>query len=175
MADAEKEEFEKQFEEQLKSLRIEDVLVQSLVTVSAIGFRRLGLTDDSREERDLTQSQLAIEAMEALAPVLEGFLPSQLSSDFKGSVSHLKIAYGRAAAEHGSSGDASGEAAAPSTESDESTDSAETAKPTDSAEAAEPTESAEAAGSSDGGKVGEPTDGADAAESDDAAEDSSSA
>ncbi len=166
MADAEKEEFEKQFEEQLKSLRIEDVLVQSLVTVSAIGFRRLGLTDDSREERDLTQSQLAIEAMEALAPVLEGFLPSQLSSDFKGSVSHLKIAYGRAVAEHGSSGDASGEAAAPSTESDESTDSAETAKPT---------ESAEAAGPSDGGKVGEPTDGADAAESDAAAEDSSSA
>lgn len=166
MADAEKEEFEKQFEEQLKSLRIEDVLVQSLVTVSAIGFRRLGLTDDSREERDLTQSQLAIEAMEALAPVLEGFLPPQLSSDFKGSVSHLKIAYGRAVAERGSSGDASGEAPAPSTESDESTESAEAAKPTESAEAAE---------SSDGGKAEEPIDSADGAESDDAAEDSSSA
>jgi hypothetical protein len=166
MADAEKEEFEKQFEEQLKSLRIQDVLVQSLVTVSAIGFRRLGLTDDSREERDLAQSQLAIEAMEALAPVLEGFLPSQLSSDFKGSVSHLKIAYGRAVAERGSTGDASGETPAPSTESaestqsDESTEGVQTDEPTDSEKPEEPRESADSNG---------------AAESDDAAEDASSA
>ena len=141
------------------------------VTVSAIGFRRLGLTDDSREERDLAQSQLAIETMEALAPVLEGFLPPQLSSDFKGSVSHLKIAYGRAVAEGGSSGDASGEAAAPSTESGESTQSDEAtdgAEPADSVEAAEPIHSE---------KPEVPTGGADrdGAESDDAAEDSSSA
>jgi hypothetical protein len=169
MADTDTEEFEKQFEEQLKSLRIQDVLVQSLVTVSAIGFRRLGLTDDSREERDLAQSQLAIEAMEALAPVLEGFLPSQLSSDFKGSVSQLKIAYGRAVADRGSSGDATGQTPAPPTESAES------------AQADEPTEGADADESTDSEKPEEPkesADGADsdgAAESDDAAEDSSSA
>jgi hypothetical protein len=161
MADADKEEFEKQFEEQLKSLRIEDVLVQSLVTVSAIGFRRLGLTDDSREERDLAQSQLAIEAMEALAPVLEGFLPSQLSSDFKESVSHLKIAYGRAVAESGSSSEASDKTAAPSTESTESTEPTQSDEPTDSEEADASAASDETIG--------------DGADSDDAVEDAASA
>jgi len=158
MADADKEEFERQFEEQLKSLRIEDVLVQSLVTVSAIGFRRLGLTDDSREERDLKQSQLAIESMQALAPVLQGFLPPQLSSDFKESVSHLKIAYGRAVAESGSSGEASDKNAAPSTESAKGTQFDE---PTDGEEADASAASDESIG--------------DAADSDEAAEDSSSA
>lgn len=101
MSEHDQEQLARELEEQLKALRIEDVLVQTLVTISSIGFRRVGLSQDTREDRDLQQTQIAIEAMEALAPVLERFLPAQLASDFKGSTSQLKLAYARAAGESG--------------------------------------------------------------------------
>ena len=49
--------------------------MNTLVHVSSIGYRRLGLTEESRDERDLAQSALAIETMTALVHVFEGFLP----------------------------------------------------------------------------------------------------
>ncbi len=95
----EQEKFARELEEQLKALRVEDVLMQSLVTVSSIGFRRLGLSADTLEDRDLPQSQLAIETLDALVPVLERFLPEQLAGDFKQSAAQLKLAYVRAVGE----------------------------------------------------------------------------
>ena len=99
MSEPDQEQLARELEEQLKALRVEEVLVQSLVTVSSIGFRRLGLSADTKEDRDLPQSQLAIETMEALVPVLEKFLPEQLATDFKGSAAQLKLAYARAVGE----------------------------------------------------------------------------
>jgi len=99
MSEPDQEQLARELEEQLKALRVEDVLVQSLVTVSSIGFRRLGLSTDTKDDRDLEQSQLAIETMEALTPVLERFLPEQLAADFKGSAAQLKLAYVRAVGE----------------------------------------------------------------------------
>lgn len=113
MAEPDQEQLARELEAQLLSLRVEDVLVQSLVTVSSIGFRRLGLTEDSRDDRDLPQSQLAIAVIEALTPVLESFLPAQLASDFKGSGSQLKLAYARAVGEERAPSAAPDESAAP--------------------------------------------------------------
>ena len=102
MSEPDPEQLARELEEQLKALRVEEVLVQSLVTVSSIGFRRVGLSADTREDRDLPQAQMAIDAMEALTPVLEKFLPEQLATDFKGSTSQLKLAFARAVGEDGS-------------------------------------------------------------------------
>ena len=57
------------FEEQLKRLRVEDVLVQTLVTLVNLGARRLGLTGEP-EARDLDQARLAIEGARALMPLV---------------------------------------------------------------------------------------------------------
>src|SRR3954462_11859321 len=57
------------FEEQLKRLRVEDVLVQTLVTFVNLGARRLGLTGEP-ESRDLDQAKLAIEGAPALMPLV---------------------------------------------------------------------------------------------------------
>ncbi len=92
--------------EELRRLKVEDVLIQTLVTVSSIGYRRLGLTEDSREDRDLEQARLAIETMRAVTPVLEDFIPAELIRDFNQSVANLQLAYAQATRE----------AAAPSTE-----------------------------------------------------------
>ncbi len=82
--------------EELRKLRVEDVLVNTLVHVSSIGYRRLGLTEDSADERDLPQTALAIETMQALVPVLEDFLPRELVASFEEQIANLQLAYAKA-------------------------------------------------------------------------------
>ena len=70
--------------------------MNTLVHVSSIGYRRLGLTEDSAGERDLPQTALAIETMRALVPVLEGFLPQELVAGFEEQIANLQLAYAKA-------------------------------------------------------------------------------
>jgi len=95
----EQEQLARELAEELRKLRVEDVLVNTLVHVSTIGYRRLGLTEDSVDERDLDQSRLAIQTMQALVPVLEGFLPEDVVSGFQEQVANLQLAYVKAAKE----------------------------------------------------------------------------
>ena len=103
-AELEQEALARELAEELRKLRVEDVLVNTLVHVSSIGYRRLGLTDDSREERDLPQTALAIETMQALVPVLKDFLPAELVASFEEQVANLQLAYAKAAREIGNDG-----------------------------------------------------------------------
>ncbi|MCY4088206.1 MAG: hypothetical protein OXG37_15305 [Actinomycetia bacterium] len=93
MAELDDEQLARELAEEMRKLRVEDVLVQSLLTISQVGYRRLGMTPETTEDRDLDQVRLAIESMDALTPVLERFVPDQLVSDFRASVSSLKLAY----------------------------------------------------------------------------------
>jgi hypothetical protein len=77
-----------QLEEELKRLKVSDVLVQTLYTVSSLGYRRL-----SAEDRDLEQARLAVEALRALLPVLEGVVGEELVRDFKQVTANLQLAY----------------------------------------------------------------------------------
>jgi hypothetical protein len=100
-AEFEQEAVARELAEELRKLRVEDVLVNTLVHVSSIGYRRLGLTEDSREERDLPQTALAIETMQALVPVLEDFLPNELVTSFEEQIANLQLAYAKAAKDGG--------------------------------------------------------------------------
>ena len=93
------EELARELAEELRRLRIEDVLIQTLVTISSIGYRRLGLTEDTKDDRDLQQAKLAIDTMTALTPVLETVVPEELIRDFNQSVAGLQLAYANAAGE----------------------------------------------------------------------------
>lgn len=95
----EQDELARELAEELRKLRVEDVLVNTLVHVSTIGYRRLGLTEDALDERDLDQTSLAIETMRALLPVLEGFLPEDIVSGFEEQIANLQLAYAKAAKE----------------------------------------------------------------------------
>jgi hypothetical protein len=86
------EELVRQLEEELKRLKVDDLLVQTLYTVSSLGYRKL-----SEDERDLDQARLAIEALRALVPVLEGSVDEGLVRDFKQVTSNLQLAYADAA------------------------------------------------------------------------------
>ncbi len=92
MADEPEEVSEEALLEALQQLRVSDLLVQTLSTVSSLAFHRL-----SEEHRDLEQVRLAIEALRALVPVLAGSVPPELSRDFEQVTSNLQLAYAAAA------------------------------------------------------------------------------
>ncbi len=73
------DELLQQLEQELQTLKVSDVLVQTLYTVSSLGYRRL--------------SGLAIEALRALLPVLEGPAGEELVRDFKQVTANLQLAY----------------------------------------------------------------------------------
>jgi hypothetical protein len=88
------EELIQRLEEELKKLKVSDLLVQTLYTLSSLGYRKLG--DD---DRDLDQARLAIEALRALLPVLEQAVGEDVVRDFKQVTANLQLAYADAAAQ----------------------------------------------------------------------------
>jgi hypothetical protein len=83
-----------QLEEELKKVKVSDLLVQTLYTVSSLGYSRLGA-----ENRDLDQAKLAIEAMRALLPVLGGAVPEDVVRDFNQVTANMQLAYAKAVSE----------------------------------------------------------------------------
>ena len=82
------EELLRQVEDELKKLKVADLLVQMLYTVSSLGYRKL-----SAEDRDLEQARLAIETLRALLPVLEGTVGEDVLRDFRQVTANLQLAY----------------------------------------------------------------------------------
>jgi hypothetical protein len=79
---------------ELAKLTVSDLLLQTLYSVSSLGYHRLGT-----ETRDLAQARLAIEALRAIVPVLEGSVPEEALRDFNQVLANLQLAYASAAAE----------------------------------------------------------------------------
>jgi hypothetical protein len=86
------EELLAQLEEEFAKLKVGDVLVQTVFTISSLGFRSLG-----EEHRDLDQAKLAIDALRALLPVMKEALPADVTRDFDQLVANMQLAYAKAA------------------------------------------------------------------------------
>jgi hypothetical protein len=88
--------YEQQLEEQLRTLRVEDVVVQTIVTLVNLGGRRAGLAPGTEDERDPAQLRLAIEGARALL----GLIESELGPDgaaIRDALSQLQMAYAQLA------------------------------------------------------------------------------
>jgi hypothetical protein len=93
------EEIAEVLAEELAKLRVENILVGALIQVSTVGYRKLGLTEETESERDLEQTRIAIETMKALVPVLQQVISGDLLRDFEQSVAGLQLAYAKAKSE----------------------------------------------------------------------------
>ena len=93
-AAADEAEFAARLEEELKRVKISDVLVQTLYTLSSLGYHKLGT-----EHRDLPQARLAIDSLRALLPVLKGEAPAEVVRDFEQVVANMQLAYAAAVKE----------------------------------------------------------------------------
>lgn len=65
------EEVRAALEAEMKRIKVDDVVLQTVVSLINLGGRRAGLAPGTEEERDLDQVHTAIEAVRALMPLLE--------------------------------------------------------------------------------------------------------
>jgi hypothetical protein len=86
------EELRAAYEEQLKQLRVEHILLDNVVALINLGMRRTGLAPRTESERDAGQVQLAVEAVRALLPLLEQIAPGEIGQ-IRSAVSQLQLAY----------------------------------------------------------------------------------
>ena len=88
------EELRAALEEQMRRIRVEDVLVQTAVTLVNLAGRRLGLSSpegEPDEAKDLAQARLAIEGTRALLPLL----PAEPQGPIRDALSQLQLAFAR--------------------------------------------------------------------------------
>jgi hypothetical protein len=109
------EELRARLEEELKKITVEDVLLQTAVTLINLGGQRLGLTPETRDTRDLGQARVAIEALRALMPVLGE--REDVTRPLQDALTQLQLAYAREAeAAGGGEGDEAPPSSAPGPE-----------------------------------------------------------
>jgi hypothetical protein len=82
------------YEAEIKKIRVEQMLLENIVTLVNLGMRRTGLAPGTEDERDQTQVRIAIEAVRALLPLVEQAAPSQANA-IRDAVSQLQLAYVR--------------------------------------------------------------------------------
>ncbi len=96
-APSSEEEMRAALEEQMRQLRVDDVILQTVGTLVNLAARRVGLAaepgEDLSGERDLGQARTAIDAVRALTP----FVASDQAEALRGAMSQLQMAYAREA------------------------------------------------------------------------------
>ncbi|HEX2102088.1 MAG TPA: hypothetical protein VHF51_00415 [Solirubrobacteraceae bacterium] len=86
------EELRAAYEAELKRIRVDDIIVQTLVSLLNLGGRRAGLAPGTEGERDLEQVRTAIEGVRALMPLVEPQL-GQEARTLRDALSQLQMAY----------------------------------------------------------------------------------
>lgn len=86
------EELRAALEEQMRRITVQDVLIQTVVTLINLGGRRLGLAGPPEQagDKDLEQARLAIEGARALLPLLP---QDQDLGPVRDALSQLQMAY----------------------------------------------------------------------------------
>ncbi len=129
MQEPTEEELRAALEEQMRHVRVEDVILQTVATLINLAAQRLGLAtapgEDPSEVRDIEQARLAIEAVRALVPLS----PEEQMAPVRQALTQLQMAFARETQAAGGAGSAAaapdpgqsapGAAPAPSEEEDE--------------------------------------------------------
>src|SRR5262245_971439 len=82
------EELRARIEEQLRQVRVQDLLVESAASIVNLTARRIAKED----EQDLEQARVGIEAVRALVELIDGEVQTQI----RGALSELQLLYARA-------------------------------------------------------------------------------
>jgi hypothetical protein len=88
------EEVRQRLEEEIKKVRVEDVILQSVVSILNLTARRIAKED----ERDLEQARVGIEACRALVEQL----PEEPAKQVREALSELQLLYAKEAGDPGS-------------------------------------------------------------------------
>lgn len=95
MKEPTEEELRAALEEQMRHIRVEDVILQTVATLVNLAARRLGLAtapgEEPGDERDIEQARLAIEAVRALVVLA----PEDQVAPVRQALSQLQMAFAR--------------------------------------------------------------------------------
>jgi hypothetical protein len=86
------------YREQLKQLRVIDLVRDMMVTLVTVGYEKLGLTEQTRELRDLRDARVAIESLRRLIEVVEGEGDPEAAS-LRSTLAQMQLNFARASAE----------------------------------------------------------------------------
>jgi hypothetical protein len=90
------EELRAAYEAELKRLRVDDVLIQTIVSLLNLGGRKAGLVPGSEDEKDLAQVRQAVEGVRALLPLVAEELGAD-ARQLQDALSQLQLAYAKEA------------------------------------------------------------------------------
>ena len=94
------EEIRAAMEAEMARVRVDDVVLQAVVSMVNLGARRAGLAPGTEGERDLAQVKTAIDAATALVPIVEQASAEQAQA-IREAISQLQMAYAQAAGGQG--------------------------------------------------------------------------
>jgi hypothetical protein len=103
------EELRAAYEAEIKKIRVEQILLDQVVSLVNLGMRRTGLSPGTEDERDLGQVQMSIEAVRALLPLIEQAAPPQ-AAPIRDALSQLQLAFVRLGGGEGGVGGSESEA-----------------------------------------------------------------
>ena len=86
------EELRAAYEEEIKRIRVEHVLLENVVTLINLGMRRTGMVAGTESERDLEQVRIAIDSVRALLPLVDE-IASEQSGPIRQALSQLQLSY----------------------------------------------------------------------------------
>lgn len=89
----EQEQMLREMEEQMRSVRVQDLVAQSVVSILNLSYRRIAKED----ERDLEQARVGIEAIRGMVDVLD----ADSQREIKNALSQIQVLYAQAAGEGG--------------------------------------------------------------------------
>ena len=90
------EELRAAYEAEIKRLRVQDVLVQTLVSLVNLGGRKAGLAPGTEDERDPEQLGMAIEASRQILPLVAAALGPD-AVQVRNALSQLQMAFAQSA------------------------------------------------------------------------------
>ena len=94
------EEMRAAYEAELKSLRVEDLVAQTVVSLLNLGARKAGLLPGTEDETDPVQVGIAIEGIRRLLPLIEPALGENAAS-IKDALAQLQVAFTKLTGETG--------------------------------------------------------------------------
>jgi hypothetical protein len=95
------EEIREQLEQEIRNVRVEDLILQGAVSILNLSARRIAKDD----ERDLEQAKVGIEAARALTELV----PEEAQPQLRQAVSELQLLYAKHAGEDGADAEPAGQ------------------------------------------------------------------
>lgn len=99
------EEMRAALEEELKRVRVEQIVTEATVSILNVAVLRAGLVPGSEGETDPVQVRMGIEAVRALLPLVEQAVGVEQAKPIRDALSQLQLAYVRAQGGSGAADD----------------------------------------------------------------------